>query len=90
LRKVINEIKQKEADSQKVNYSKIAQENGIPRSTIRSRLNKPSQITRGKIFTKTEEEEILEFIKEIQQGTPLTKNGLLDFVNSYLKVEIYS
>jgi len=46
LRRVIDEIKQREADGQKVNVSVISKENGIPRSTIRSRLEKPNSITR--------------------------------------------
>ena len=87
LRRVIDEIKQREADGQKVNVSVIAKENGIPRSTIRSRLEKPNSITRGNVFTEEQEKEILELIKQMQKGTPLTKNGLIEAVNSYLQVK---
>lgn len=69
LRKVLSEIRQKEADGQKVNISDIAKTSGIPRSTIRSRLSNPNVVARGHVFTEKQEEDILEYIKQMQKGT---------------------
>lgn len=74
------------------NYSRIARKFGVPLSTLRNRVNstksKGTVIVKGKPFTENEEQLLVEYIKKHQQGTPLTKKGFIEKVNSYLNVKL--
>jgi len=63
----------------------IAKKFQIPRTTLNDRLH-GKEIVRGNIFTLKEEEALLSYIRNRQQGNPIGKEEFIDLVNRYLQV----
>jgi catalase len=89
-KKKVNQQRLIQSSISEVKYSKksqraIAKENGIPKSTLNRKINGTYKFE----FPNEEEEDlILEFIKECQQGHPLSLTEIGDLMESFIKVKL--
>ena len=88
IRNALKQIEENLSITGEPNYWQISKQFGVPKSTLCNRFNK-GKIVHGRIFTPKEEEYIVEYIKEQQQGNPLTKHTLIEMINEYLQASIY-